>query len=95
MERIRLLRGTGCSQHPVQALQRTKLQRFDRVGLFAQHARHGRHIIAQNQPANQHLALVFGQRIDRLDHGMPFITCFGTSYRVEGGIAVGDPPACS
>src|SRR5258708_17455071 len=95
MESIRLLRGTGCSEHPVQALQRTKLKRFDSVRLFPQHARHCRHIIAQNQPANQHLALFFGQRIDRLDHGIPFITCFGTPYRVEVGIAVGDHPACS
>src|SRR5260370_33434119 len=87
MERIGMFREGLFSEHTLQALQRTKLQRFDRVRLFPQHARHGRHIIAQNQAANQHLALVFRQRIDRLDHGSPFIACLGTPYRVEVGMA--------
>src|SRR5215469_5216173 len=90
MERVGILREKLFSECTLQTLQGAKLQRFDSIRLFPQHARDCSHIVSQNQPANQDLALFFSQRIDRLDHGIPFITCFGTPYGITAGIVVWD-----
>ena len=69
-------------EEAVQTVQGTELQGFDSVGFFPDHARNRRHVISQNQSADQHLALLFSQRIDRPDHRVPFIVCLGSRRRV-------------